>query len=100
MKMMTQKNIGDVKMGSVLGVNLSSSGFKDAQILACLILLQIAGGDSIDDLDLLRSDPGFTRLMNKMPISHLKRKEKRAIEKQLRKGKLLIPVPSPCWKMI
>jgi hypothetical protein len=50
--------------------NSSPKGFKGAQILACIILLQVAGGDSIDDLDLLRNDPGFTKLMNKMLISH------------------------------
>jgi hypothetical protein len=34
-------------------INSSPKGFKGAQILACIILLQVAGGDSIDDLDLL-----------------------------------------------
>ncbi len=77
-----------------LKIRRSEQGFTDAQILSSLILLQIAGGDSIDDLNQLRSDDGFVRVANRLALSGLKRKQRREIERRWRRGQEVPAIPS------
>jgi hypothetical protein len=46
-----------------VGVRRSTQGWSDAQVLMSLILLNLAGGDCVDDLSILQGDPGFAELM-------------------------------------
>lgn len=76
-----------------LKIRRSEQGFNDNMILSCLILLQLAGGESVDDVDILRKDEGFVALFRYLSLSILKRKERRRLQRK-RDGNLLA-VPSP-----
>ena len=77
-----------------LKIRRSEQGFTDAQILSALILLQIAGGDSIDDLNRLKSDDGFISVANRLALSGLKRKQRREIERRWNRDQEVPAIPS------
>jgi len=62
-------------------------GWTDSQILISLILLNLAGGDCVDDLKILESDEGFCEILRKVENDGLTRKIKRALERRWRKEK-------------
>ncbi len=70
-----------------LKIRPNTEGFTDVQILVSLILLQMAGGDSIEDLNQLRNDEGFKKIVRKSTIFGKKRFERRKIERKWKKGK-------------
>jgi hypothetical protein len=45
-----------------LAVRASGRGWTDAQVVTSLVLLNLAGGDCVDDLDILERDEGFCRV--------------------------------------
>ena len=48
-----------------LSVRASGRGWTDSQVIASLVLLNLAGGDCVDDLDILEADEGFCRVMRR-----------------------------------
>jgi hypothetical protein len=48
-----------------LAVRASSRGWTDAQVVTSLVLLKLAGGDCVDDLDILETDEGFCRVLRR-----------------------------------
>jgi len=72
----------------------NSQGWTDSQALTSLILLNLAGGTSVDDLKILNADPGFCEVLRKTELYGLKRKERREQERRWRKEKKRF-VPSP-----
>ncbi len=68
-----------------LQVREGSQGWTDEQIIVSLILLNLAGGDCIEDLRKLEGDEGFCRVLRRVELKGLKRKERRAIERRWRK---------------
>jgi hypothetical protein len=52
----------------------NSQGWTDQQMLTSLILLNLAGGTSVDDLRILNADPGFCEILRKSELHDLKRK--------------------------
>ncbi|MDP6729657.1 MAG: IS1380 family transposase [SAR324 cluster bacterium] len=77
-----------------LNIRSHEQGFTDSQILASLILLQLVGGDSVDDIERLRGDDGFVRVVNKISLSGLSRKERRRIERRWDRGQDIPAIPS------
>jgi hypothetical protein len=68
-----------------------------------LILLNLAGGESIDDLRLLEADEGFCRILRRIELrgTGRKRKERREIEKRWRKEKhRSVPSPSAVFRYL
>ncbi|MFQ5621673.1 MAG: IS1380 family transposase [Candidatus Nanoarchaeia archaeon] len=70
-----------------LGVRKESQGWTDSQIVTSLILLNLAGGESVDDLKIFESDEGFCRILRKVELHGLSRKERRSLERRWRKEK-------------
>jgi hypothetical protein len=76
-----------------LGVSITShlrikmQGWTDEQIVMSLILLNLAGGDSVDNLCLLKADEGFSKILRRIELKGLKRKERRETERRWRKEK-------------
>jgi hypothetical protein len=68
----------------------SGQGWTDSQIVMALILLNLAGGDCVDDLKVLEADDGFCEILKKAELHGLKRKERRALLKKWRKNATLI----------
>jgi hypothetical protein len=52
-----------------------------------LILLNLAGGESVDDLRVLEADKGFCGILHRIELGDLPRKQRREIEKRWRKEK-------------
>jgi hypothetical protein len=68
-------------------LHIKIQGWTDEQIVMALILLNLAGGDSVDELKILESDEGFCRILRRIELKGLKRKERREMERKWRKEK-------------
>ena len=68
-------------------VRNGSQGWTDAQMLTTLILLNLAGGQCVEDLEKLESDPGFAELLHRVETFELKRSERRRLERRWRKSR-------------
>ena len=62
-------------------------GWTDAQIIEALILLNQAGGECVEDIDQLESDPGFTRVLEKLYLYGMNRRKRRELIRRWRKEK-------------
>lgn len=62
-------------------------GWNDLQVISSLILLNLAGGDCVEDMARLESDEGLSTILVKAETHGMKRKERRAHEKRFRKAK-------------
>ncbi len=60
-------------------------GWTDAQIVLPLVLLNIAGGDCVDDLRILEADAGFVKVLCRVELHGRPRKERREQERRWRK---------------
>jgi len=75
-------------------IRQDSQGWTDSQVIMSLILLNLAGGDCVEDLSVLEADEGFCRVLRRVELHDLSRKERREMERRWRKEKLRF-VPSP-----
>ena len=71
-----------------------AQGWTDEQMIVSLILLNLAGGDCVDDLKILEKDEGFCKVLGRVETVGLSRKLRRATERRWRK-KQHRSVPSP-----
>ena len=62
-------------------------GWSDQQMLLSLILLNIAGGDCVADIEKLELDEGLSTLLLKIETYGMKRSEQRSYERRWRKRK-------------
>ncbi len=69
-------------------------GWTDVQALVSLILLNLTGGDCVEDLEGLEKDTGLTRLLRKFETHGLKQRRQRALAARHRRGRQRT-VPSP-----
>lgn len=66
-----------------------------------LILLKIAGGDCVADLDRLNADSGFGRVLPRVELHGLRRRERRDIERRWRKErKRNVASPSAAFRFL
>ncbi|MDQ7783714.1 MAG: IS1380 family transposase [Desulfomonilaceae bacterium] len=69
-------------------------GWSDAETIMSLIYLNLADGQGLSDLDILEADEGFCRVLRKSVGFGKSRRERRGLEKRMRKGQSR-SVPSP-----
>jgi hypothetical protein len=69
-------------------------GWTDDQMIMALVLLNLAGGDCVDDLRVLEGDEGFCRLLREFEFYGRTRSEKRALNRRWRKERTRT-FPSP-----
>lgn len=62
-------------------------GWSDAGMILSLVLLNLAGGDCISDIDRLEQDEGLRMLLVQFATYGMRRKERRAFERRWRKAK-------------
>jgi Transposase DDE domain group 1 len=55
------------EVNRTLGIRRRNSGATDAQKVEALVLLMAAGGECIDDIQVLRADKGLQRLVGELP---------------------------------
>jgi hypothetical protein len=73
--------------GEYLAVRRDSQGWTDGQMVTALVLLNLAGGDCVADLDVLESDEGFCKVVRRVGHHGLPRKERRELERRWPKEK-------------
>ena len=84
-----------------LKIREGTQGWTDAQMVIALILLNLAGGDCVEDLRLLESDEGFCEILRKIESHGLARKIRRAIERRWRKEQTrCVPSPSAAFRYL
>ncbi len=71
-----------------LNVREVGQGWTDSQIVMSLILLNLVGGDCVDDLDRLNADEGFGDLLKRSESDGLPRRVRREMKKRWRKERL------------
>ena len=69
-------------------------GWTPAQHILSVILLNLSGGDCVDDLDVLNNDPGFGDVLRQSEVYRLGRRKRRALQRRWRKERKR-SVPSP-----
>jgi hypothetical protein len=78
-------------LASVLGVSdgigahvhvRSEQGWTDEQAILSLMLLNLAGGDCVDDIRILEKDEGFCKVLNRVGTKGLTRQQRRAMERR------------------
>jgi hypothetical protein len=75
--------------------------YTDAQMITALVLLNLAGGDCVDDLRLLEGDEGFCRVLRRVELQGMKRRERRALERRWRKERRrAVPSPSALFRYL
>ena len=84
-----------------LGVRRNTQGWTDAQMVMALVMLNLAGGEHVDDLRILESDEGFCRIVRQVEHHHLPRKQRRQIERRFRKKtERTLPSPSAAFRYL
>lgn len=83
------------------GCHLKEQGWTDTQIIMSLILLNIAGGDCVDDLRILEQDEGLVKVMQQVGFTGHPRKERREQERRWRKERQrAFPSPSVVFRYL
>ncbi|MDP6783426.1 MAG: IS1380 family transposase, partial [Dehalococcoidia bacterium] len=81
--------------------SMQDQGWTDAQVVMALVLLNVAGGDSVDDLRMLEKDEGFVKVLRRVELHGLRRKERREQERRWRKErKRAVPSPSVVFRYL
>lgn len=84
-----------------LKVREGDQGWTDSQMVSSLVLLNLAGGDCVDDLKVVEKDEGFCQVLRKAELHGLRRKERRALEKRWRKERWRsVPSPSAVFRYL
>jgi len=82
-------------------VRAEGQGWTDWQMVISAVLLNLAGGESVEDLRLLEGDEGVRGLVRQVETYKLPWKERRALERRWRKErKLRVPSPSAMFRYL
>jgi hypothetical protein len=96
-------------LASVLGLGdhirthlqTKAQGWTDEQMILSLILLNLAGGDCVDDLRILEKDEGFCKVLDRVETKGLSRQERRAHVRRWRKKQhRCVPSPSAVFRYL
>ncbi len=68
-----------------VGIRRGTQGWTDSQMVTSLILLNLAGGESVDDLRVLEKDGGFGRVLRRAETHGMRQRERRALQRRWRK---------------
>jgi hypothetical protein len=78
-----------------------SQGWTDEQMILSLVLLNLAGGDSVDDIRILDKDEGFCKVLGRVETKGLTRQQRRAQERRWRKEQhRSVPSPSALFRYL
>ncbi len=88
-------NISGLTEQIAQNLSIKEQGWTDSQILVSLILLNLSGGDCVDDIERLEADPGMRALLLCLETRGMRRKQRREYERRFRKSKArAFPSPS------
>lgn len=84
-----------------LRVREGGQGWTDSQVVLSLILLNLSGGDCVEDIKRLEADNGFCEVFQKVEMHGLKRKVRRALLKRFRQERTrALPSPSAIFRYL
>lgn len=84
-----------------LHIRSHSQGWTDAGMILSLILLNLAGGDCVEDLNVLAADEGLSRLLLRFRFQGMNRRERRQEERRWRKaGRRGMASPSAAFRYL
>ena len=84
---------------SSMKLKKTQQGWTDSQIVLSLVLLNLAGGDCVDDIKILEADDGFCEVLKKSELHGLRRKVRRTLLRRWRKEKTrAVPSPSAIFR--
>ncbi len=84
-----------------LHVRESDQGWTDEQAVLSLMLLNLAGGDCVDDIKILEKDEGFCKVLKRVETKGLTRQQRRAMERRWRKEHhRCVPSPSALFRYL
>lgn len=76
-------------------------GWTDAQMIVSLVLLNIVGGDCVDDLRILEGDGGFCRVLERVETYGMRRRERRELERRWRwERRRAVPSPTSVFRYL
>lgn len=82
-------------------VRAEGQGWTDSEVVMSLILLNLAGGECVEDLNRLEGDEGFCRVLRKVAKHGLRRKERRELQRRWRKQRSRgVPSPSAVFRYL
>jgi len=82
-------------------LHVKQQGWTDKQELLSLIMLNLAGGDCVNDLVRLEGDDGFCRVLRRIEQKGMKRRERRATDRLWRKKRSRVfPSPSSVFRYL
>ncbi len=96
-------------LASVLGLrdhirvhmHVKTQGWTDAQIVTALVLLNLAGGDVVDDIKIFHKDDGFCKVLGRAETKGLSRPQRRAQERRWKKEQhRSVPSPSVIFRYL
>lgn len=91
-------------VGEALDANVGArpvQGFSDSQMGLAFVLLNLSGGDCVDDLDILEKDKGFCRVFRKCETHGLSKKKREALAGRFRSGRArTLPAPSSAFRYL
>lgn len=95
------------KMGffKIVGDNLSAKedrqGWSDFQFLICLILLNLCGGDCVDDVKRMEADDGLWLILKNLELRNSFGRHRQKLHRQWRNGKKnVFPSPSAIFRYL
>lgn len=84
-----------------LGLRRGGQGWTDGQMLTALLLLNLAGGDCVEDLKVLQSDEGLRRVLEACQLQGMPRKERRALQRRWRSERVrTVPSASAVFRWL
>jgi hypothetical protein len=84
-----------------LGVRSHTQGWSDSEVIMSLILLNLSGGDCVEDLNRLEKDDGFCRIFERSRMHGMSRRRRRALSRRWRKEKKRsVPSPSSVFRYL
>ena len=84
-----------------LGVSESVQGWTNVQMVMSLLLLNLAGGESVEDLRVLEADEGLGRLLRRSETHGVRRVDRQLQSRRWRKGRdRNVPSPSAVFRYL
>ena len=88
-------------VGRHVRVRESGQGWTDSQMITSLVMLNLAGGESVDDLRILEADEGLGRVLAMSETHRMRRSERRGQSKRWRRERRRsVPSPSAVFRYL
>jgi hypothetical protein len=84
-----------------LKVRESGQGWTDSQLVLSIVLLNLSGGDCVEDIKILEGDDGFCEVLKKAELHGLRRKVRRELMRRWRRERTRVtPSPSAIFRYL